>query len=153
MPAVPSIRRSAGILSMLVAALLTFGVLAPHRAQAATSSENLMRQLINQERTERGKVALTMNSLLVELARKQSNRMANDGKLYHSPNLAQAMPGSWDTWGENVGMGSSVKSLHALFMDSKPHRKNILNGSFDRVGVGIEVRDGVTWVTVIFAGS
>jgi hypothetical protein len=118
---------------------------------AASSAENKMRQLINQERTERGRKALAMNDVLVGIARRHSKDMAADGRIYHSSNLGTALRSSNATaWGENVGMGASVPRLHDLFMNSAAHRKNILNPEFDRVGVGIVVRDGALYVTVVF---
>jgi hypothetical protein len=117
---------------------------------AATSAEKKMRQLINQERAERGRKVLAMNDLLVGIARRHSKDMAADRRIYHNPNLGFALKSSNPSaWGENVGMGASVPRLHDLFMNSAAHRKNILNPEFDRVGVGIVVRDGTLYVTVV----
>ena len=38
---------------------------------------------------------------------------------------------------ENVGVGYSVQALHDAFMGSTGHRANILNASYNRVGIGV----------------
>jgi uncharacterized protein YkwD len=139
------------LLVVLPVATLTVFLAPSATVDAASSAENKMRQLINQERTERGRKALAMNDPLVGIARRHSRDMAADGRIYHNPNLGTALRfTNASGWGENVGYGVSVSHLHNLFMNSAPHRKNILNGSFDRVGVGIVVRDGTLYVTVVF---
>ena len=145
------LRLPARLLVLTVAASLA-AFLAPSAVvDAASTAENKMRQLINQERTQRGRKALAMNDALVGIARRHSKEMAADGRIYHNPNLGTALRFSnASAWGENVGYGASVPHLHSLFMNSAPHRKNILNGSFDRVGVGIVVRDDTLYVTVVF---
>jgi uncharacterized protein YkwD len=81
--------------------------------------------------------------------------MADAGYLFHSTDeqLVDALKGrDWSLGGENVGMGSSLDGLEGAFMDSKPHRKNILRKAYDHAAVGIAKVDGTYWVTVIFYG-
>jgi uncharacterized protein YkwD len=139
------------LLAVVLAASLTVFLVPTSGVGAASSAEKRMRQLINRERTERGRKALAMNDLLVGIARRHSKDMADDRRIYHNPNLGFALRSSNPSaWGENVGMGASVPRLHDLFMNSAAHRQNILNPEFDRVGVGIVVRDGALYVTVVF---
>jgi uncharacterized protein YkwD len=114
--------------------------------------EALLRVLINEERN--GSVRqLRMYGKLIKIARRHSARMASSGGIYHNPNLAQnANRLRWSILGENVGVGNSVESLHEAFMDSPPHRENVMRSRFRRVGVGILERDGRLWVTVVFLG-
>lgn len=136
---------------VVLAASLTVFLVPSSGVDAASSAETKMRQLINRERTERGRKALAMNDILVGIARRHSKDMAADRRIYHNPNLGYALRFSNPSaWGENVGHGASVPSLHNLFMHSAPHRKNILKPEFDRVGVGIVERDGTLYVTVVF---
>ncbi|MFN2389095.1 MAG: CAP domain-containing protein, partial [Actinomycetota bacterium] len=77
--------------------------------------------------------------------------MVKDGVLRHSPDhqLSKRVT-NWRVLGENVGMGGSPRSLHAAFMDSQAHRRNILEPDFVRVGIGTKKdSDGALWVTVI----
>jgi uncharacterized protein YkwD len=52
-----------------------------------------------------------------------------------------------------VGVGGSLESLEAAFMNSPSHRENILRTSFAHAAVGVaRDDDGHIWVTVIFYG-
>jgi uncharacterized protein YkwD len=60
---------------------------------------------------------------------------------------------TWRILGENIGVGSSMETLHDAFMDSPPHRRNELNRVYRYVGVGMaRGADGRIWVTVLFLG-
>jgi uncharacterized protein YkwD len=147
-------RRLARPVAAILAASIVFLLLPASPSAAASEAEGTMRKLINAERTERGKAPLAMNARLVTVARQHSKRMADDGTIYHNGNLSsQVSYCDPSEWGENVGMGGSVGRLHDLFMDSTPHRKNILKGAFDRVGVGIVRRDDTLFVTVVFVAN
>ena len=43
---------------------------------------------------------------------------------------------------ENVTQGPTPTFIHAQFMQSPPHRANILDRDMDSIGVGIVERDG-----------
>lgn len=150
----PSSHRLARTLAVVLAASIAFLLVPASPSVAASDAEGSMRKLINAERTERGRAPLAMNTRLVTVARQHSKRMADDGTIYHNENLSsQVRFCDPSQWGENVGMGASVGRLHDLFMGSAPHRKNILKGAFDRVGVGIVRRDGTLFVTVVFVAN
>ncbi len=104
---------------------------------------------MNAERSGRGLAPVEMYWDLVDDARAHSRRMADTNDLHHNPNLA-AVTSGWITLGENVGVGPTVDSLHAAFMESAGHRANIL-GDFNYVGVGVVAEsDTKLWVTVVF---
>lgn len=140
--------------AVLLSLVVLVGLVAPKHAEASTSSsERYMASLMNRARTSHGRAALTLNSSLSDYARRWSATMASKNRLYHNASLAIWLRNwSWRILGENVGVGPSVKSLYVAFMNSPPHRANILDRRFRNVGVGIAVRDGRTWVTVIFRG-
>ena len=50
--------------------------------------------------------------------------MARKGKLWH--NDISSATDHWVWLGQNVGVGSSAEALQQAFMDSPPHRANIL---------------------------
>jgi uncharacterized protein YkwD len=138
----------------IMAASMTLFLLPTAPARAASAPEAQMRHLINQERTERGKGALATNERMARIAERHSRDMAEAGTIYHNDHLGSDLHfADASGWGENVGMGGSVSRLHGLFMDSSPHRKNILKGTFDRIGVGVVKRDGTTYVTVVFVAN
>lgn len=114
-----------------------------------TTSEGGFLRLINQERTSRGKNALKIYWDLEDDARAHSLEMDGAGRIYHNPELGSVTrAGYWSKLGENVGVGGSVDSLHAAFMNSPGHRDNIL-GDYTHVGIGV-YNDGTIWVTVVF---
>jgi uncharacterized protein YkwD len=150
------VERNSGFarMAVLLSLLLLVGFVAPKRAEATTNaSERQMASLINHARTSHSRAALSLNSSLSDYARRWSATMASKNRLYHNANLATWLRNwNWRILGENVGVGGSVSQLHVAFMNSPPHRANILDRRFRNVGVGVVVRNGRTWVTVIFRG-
>jgi len=137
--------------SALLAAALVLGgvVLTPARA-FASSAESRFTSLLNHERTSRGGRSLVTKSDLVSVARRHSQEMASRGSIYHNQDLPNEVRG-WRVLGENVGRGGSVDSIHNAFMDSAPHRANILDRRFNHVGVGTAVNGDYIYVTEVFA--
>ncbi len=136
-------RRSIG--AVITAALLIVS-LAPG---AFAASEDSLLSRINEERGSRGLPALTSHWDLVDDAEAHSERMMSTNNLHHNPNLGSVTTG-WVSLGENVGVGPSVSSIHTAFMNSPPHRGNVL-GDFSHVGIGaVRESENRLWVTVVF---
>jgi uncharacterized protein YkwD len=95
---------------------------------------------------------LRLNRELSVIARRHSLAMARSGELFHTTDVDVYLHGiAWHTWGENVGYTpQDVESMEQAFMDSPPHRGNILNGAFREVAIGSVRVDGTLWVTVFF---
>ena len=75
--------------------------------------------LVNEERTSRGLVALTKSQTRQEGARRQALRQMNSHRMFH---------GSYFGRGENVAMGQpNPRSVMRAWMNSSGHRANILN--------------------------
>src|SRR5204863_3532418 len=58
------------------------------------------------------------------------------------------------TWGENIAGGPRVSPRAAfdLWMNSEPHRKNILSDQYEEIGIGITRDDrGEVYFTQVFA--
>ena len=112
-----------------------------------------MLELINAKRDARGIAKLDASPRVRRYSHHHSRVMAHRGYLFHTASLAKQLKGiHWSIAGENVGSGGDVDVLFDAFMDSAPHRKNILRASFRRVGIGIVQRDGSLWVTMVFYG-
>jgi len=112
--------------------------------------------LTNDDRAAYNREALALADRLSRYATRHSRRMANLGSIFHSGDeqLREALEGTdWSTAGENVGVGASLESVQDAFMRSAPHRRNILEGSYDHAAVGVVEADGVVWITVIFSGD
>jgi uncharacterized protein YkwD len=70
--------------------------------------------------------------------------MANQDRLFHTSGLATGT--RWSQVGEVVGVGSSWQAIFFALMESRSHRRILLNCAYDRIAVGIVVRDR-TWLT------
>ena len=133
----PTTRRPARRRLACLAALAAVVVMA---LGACTPESNRATDLLNQSRNSAGLGSLPMNIDLYLKAQNWSEQMANSQSLFHS-NLADGNGYNWARLGENVGYGYSLEQVQGAFMGSSGHRANILDGGFNRVGVGV-TRDG-----------
>lgn len=152
----------ARFLLLLTVCLLVLGVTAPP-AQAVhglSTREKQMLTLLNRERTKRGLRPLTADSTLNRLAYLKSKDMVQRRYFSHiSPTyghpytMLKRYRVPFRTFGENIGQGRSVTTIHYMFMASPSHRSAILNRTFNRVGIGIVSGpgSGIT-VTELFVG-
>ncbi len=115
--------------------------------------------LINQSRAAEGLKPLAVHPALVDAARNWATSMnsawnsdANEiCQISHNPNLRTAVSANWQKLGENVGCGDViVDELEQKFMESPKHRANIMDPSFDSIGIGIVMRGDVMFVTQQF---
>jgi hypothetical protein len=137
--------------SFAAAVTVSFGALAVAAPAAhATAEESQFVSKTNSARAGAGRPAYSVASDLVSIARKHAREMAAKHTIYHNPNLGNEVP-NWQAVGENVGMGGDAASIHQAFMNSAPHRANILDGDFTQVGIGT-ARDekGTLYVTEVF---
>jgi uncharacterized protein YkwD len=108
--------------------------------------------LLNEIRASQGLVELQSNSQLDQAALAHSTEMGEDHYFAHeSPDgsafelrlmgYIEGAPGDWLV-GENIAWGSYIlstpRSLMTAWMNSPPHRKNILEPRFRELGVGTE---------------
>jgi Cysteine-rich secretory protein family len=140
--------RKKWIAGVLLAGLIPIG--APS-ASASTGVESCFISSIARARASAGRGRLTVKSDLTSSARRHSQRMARDGRIYHSGDLGSGISG-WTSIGENVGSGPSCTSIHRAFMNSADHRANILRASFNEVGVGVAYNGDTIYVTELFVG-
>ena len=122
-------------------------------AGACTSpEEDYGVSLVNQARIQAHVGQLNRNVSLVLIAQAWSQHLAQAGGLSHRNPLSDGAPAGWRKLGENVGFGGSVDIVEGAFLNSPPHRANILDSSFNNVGVGITVDgNGRRWVVQEFA--
>jgi hypothetical protein len=78
--------------------------------------------------------------------------------LQHNGNLAaevdRYVTRNWSKLGENIGCGGSASSVHDAWMASESHRRNILDPTFNYVGIGVSWKGpGVFFVTTDFVAS
>jgi uncharacterized protein YkwD len=110
-----------------------------------SSLENQVVALINQERANNGLPALTVQPALTAAARGHGADMAcngffshigSDGSTSHDRIARQGYYATW--WGENIfgGQMSTPTLVVNWWMNSTPHRANILNTNYTSFGVG-----------------
>ena len=134
---------------LVLAALLALLINAPPAA-AQSDLSIAVAQLVNQARDNRGIDRLDVRGHLNDVALDHAQRMARRGVLFHNPNLADQMVGDWRSVGENVGYGPDVKTVHAAFIKSPPHRANIVDRDFTRLGTAAVRRGTHVWVVQVF---
>lgn len=145
---------------LLLVASAAFNLFPAGGATAATNgsecwntrdSERSFARKINSARLGAEVGRLRLDPELSRAARGHSRAMARKNLLHHTPtNRLKWKVTNWTILGENVGVGGSVPSLHQAFMDSAPHRANIVLNQFRHVGVGVVKANQRMWVTVIF---
>ncbi|NIS80401.1 MAG: CAP domain-containing protein [Anaerolineales bacterium] len=109
--------------------------------------ESTLIDLINQERADQGLDPLSRKSALTAAARSHSEDMACNDFMSHTGSdgsrpadrvAAQGYSFSWI--GENIYAGNgSYNSPNQAFnwwMDSAPHRANLLNTNYQSIGIG-----------------
>ncbi len=117
--------------------------------------------LVNAERTKRGLNALTLDTKLSNVATLKSQDMINknyfdhNSPTYGSPfDMMKQFGISYRSAGENIAYGQrSPQEVMNAWMNSEGHRKNILNSSFTKLGVGVaKTSNGTLYWTQMFVG-
>jgi len=115
--------------------------------------------LINQDRASNGGLAgLAWSPCLAAIALQNAQRIAAQGFLSHTngPTLDLGCDSSYTTAGENIAYtsaGVADAQVNTLFMNSAPHRANILNGAYRFVGTAwVVAPNGYGYIAVEFAG-
>jgi len=130
-------------------------------AASAQSRSQFQREILkytNQFRHRHGLPALTLDQTASRLAQKHSSDMAarragfGHGGFQQRSDKLRAAYGRYTATGENVAYGKlSAKEVVNIWINSRPHRKNLL-GNFNKVGIGIAYdRQGIAYFTQLFA--
>ncbi len=138
-----------GVVCLLFAMLLA----APSAEASPADEEVAFVKDINALRVSRGVAPMSVHPQLTVMARVFVLQMIARGEIFHNPNLAAQAPAEWMKLGENVGVGSSEASLHQAFIDSSGHLRNLLDGDYKYVGVGVVNANGRMWVVENFMRS
>ena len=125
----------------------------------APSEETVFVQLINEARTQAGLPPLVVHVVLAGQAHSWSQklreasgpRLGANCELSHNAALSTEVRLSWIKLGENVGCSPGDANLvHNAFMNSPEHRKNIMDPTFDSLGIGIVMSESTMFVTEVF---
>lgn len=111
---------------------------------ALTEQEKALLQLTNTERAREGLPPLQANQKLFQAARGHSENMAKHERLDHTLNGKGPGERLSDVgyqhlgWGENIAAGQQTpEEAITTWMSSPGHRGNILNASYQEIGLGI----------------
>ena len=146
-------------LGISVAALVLTAMLQGAVSQAAngttcwssTRTERAFATKMNGSRSGSNLGSVKLDPELSKVARLHTKEMIGAKGIYHTPmTKLMARVTNWVALGENVGRGDTVRSLHRAFMRSPSHRANILDGTYNHVGVGTARAGGKLWVSVVF---
>lgn len=98
----------------------------------------------NKERSDYGISKLVLNKTLSTVAKERAIFLAKNGSFEHTItngeyDFAVRIKNKGFTYciaGENLSVGFNEKNAMKAWMDSPPHKKNILDERFDVIGVG-----------------
>lgn len=131
-------------LKVMASAVLMISILIAAEASQAVGEgfligeENQMTNAVNSHRRSHDVDVVRPDPALQMVARRQAQRMASAGYIYHNPDFDQEAAGAVPSWlriGENVGVGPSVPSVHAAFLASPSHHANV-DRPYDLIGLG-----------------
>jgi uncharacterized protein YkwD len=128
-------------------------------AKNASRVEAAVVCLVNAERQKRGRMALTVNGALTNAARAHSRDMARRHYFDHvtptgrTPTQRIRAAGYKGKFtGENIAYGAGTAGrVMSMWMQSTPHRRNILSANYDAIGVG-SANPG-DYFTQVFGGN
>ncbi len=127
----------------LLAAVFLFFVSARANAQLQRNdSERQLFEALNRERTAQGLSALQWDNALFKVARRHALLMLNLNMLEHQlpsePKLEERLAEAgvrFSVIAENIAIGANPQTIHAGWMNSPGHRKNILDPRLTSVGI------------------
>lgn len=137
--------------SVLIASLLILSVAGNVRAQAPSrgSAEQILFDAANHERAARKLHPLKWDKALAKAASDHAQRMAQQNTLSHQ------LPGEEDfkaralragarfnSLAENIAEGPDAPGIHTQWMNSPPHRENLLDPKLDSIGIAVADRNG-----------
>ncbi len=125
-------------------------------AACMSAEERTFLDRTNAYRVANGVPTVQEHGTLTNKAEAWAQHMARTGRLAHSDLTANLGGLQWYVLGENVGYSSrtsnTLLSLHNQFVNSPPHRANLVDRRFTHMGVGVAVDSaGRTWVAEVFA--
>jgi len=124
-------------------ALLVIFLLPPSfAAQKLSENERALFDAANNERAQRSLPAFLWDESLAAAARKHANRMAFYNVIEHQlsgePDLKERLTEAgarFSMIAENIALGPNSETIHAGWMNSPGHRRNILNPNLTAVGI------------------
>ena len=132
--------------------------LLPKNVLAQEITNQLIYQLVNQERTEQNLQPLTINYQLEKAAWQRANDMISKNYFSHqSPeglmpwDFALQQNYDYQFLGENLALGwSTAEETLEAWMQSSTHRYNILNNHFNETGIAVAINKNNYLIVQLF---
>jgi uncharacterized protein YkwD len=124
----------------------------------AESPERFLFDSTNRERATRGLPEISWDDALAASAAQHADQMADRQTLSHQfpgePNLASRVVqagASFIALAENVALAPTAAELHTEWMNSPPHRANLLDPDLNMIGIAVVARDGELYAVEDFS--
>jgi hypothetical protein len=148
--------RVAPILAYIIVAILTF--CPPLVCAQENGSAQILFESANRERAAQGLAPLKWSATLAAAARQHALRMAAQNTLSHQlpgePGVVDRASQAgvrFSSLAENIAEGPSAEGIHQQWMNSPPHRANLLDAQLDSVGIAIAKRNGILFAVEDFS--
>jgi len=126
----------------------------------STSAEQLLYDAVNRERASLGLEQLQWDTALANAARLHTTLLAEHDALSHRftgeadlQTRLRTAGASFRLVAENVAEAPDIESLHIAWMNSPPHRANILDPQVNSIGIAIERRGQQYFATQDFSAA
>lgn len=134
-----------------------------------SADEKALLELVNRERRKEKVPALTIQPALCRAAQGHAENMAKQEKLSHQldgkgvGDRVSETGYDWRSVGENLAMAPAEKDgedppppapadIHKMWMESKGHRANIVNGKYTQIGLATaRSKKGTYFYVQVFA--
>ena len=141
--------------SLLSAMLFSSAIYAAAASRPpSNSAEGLLFDAANRERTANGLQPFQWDEALAAAARLHAERMAQHNTLSHQfpgeaplQDRARQTGARFSLIAENVAEGPTPQGLHTQWMNSAPHRANLLDHDLNSVGIAV-IRSGNLYFAV-----
>jgi uncharacterized protein YkwD len=150
---------SLALAAVLVLCLVSSSFAAP-AARPSNSAEQMLYDAVNNERSRLGLRQLQWDTALANAARLHTTLLADHDALSHRfdgeadlQTRLRMAGASFRLVAENVAQAPDVSTLHVAWMNSAPHRANILDPQVDSIGIAIEQRGNEYYATQDFAAA
>lgn len=148
-------RAAATVAAGIASAAVLAGALGVTTSAAAAPSDPASEiiTLTNEARGDAGAAPLLHSDDLQATAQAWAQHLADGAAFQHNPSIGEQLPSGWSTWGENIAMGTGAapSSMHAMWMDSPGHYRNLTNADFNVMGVGYATAaDGTVYGVEVF---
>lgn len=150
-------RMGAGI---LLAGVCLVGACSGAQAQQGDEKAQRIFELTNQDRAAQGLQPLHWDAALAAAAAAHANRITEEKSLSHQyagePDLtarASQAGAHFQAIAENIAMGYSAEAIEKQWMNSVPHRQNILDPQMNSIGIAVVEKNGNLYAVEDFANA